>query len=402
MLERTNNRKYLATHPWISFSVDLTRANPKLWMRLGECVSKCEHLARMPLRPAVAQQLHLLYLAKGARATVAIEGNTLTEEEVRRLISDETRVTAPNEYLEHEVANVVRLFNEIEDTVAKRESIDISIDRLKYINRVVLTGLECPEHVRPGEITTTQLVVGRYRAAPPEDCDYLLSRLCEWLNSSQFVTESKKSEEVIPLSIIRAILAHLYIAWIHPFGDGNGRTARLGEYQILLTSGVPGPASHLFTNHYNETRSEYYRRLDQASKSPEGVIEFLQYAVDGFCQGLREQLEYIWEQNYDVVWRSYVYAQFKEVDRKTSGRRQRDLVLDLSRKKEPVPLREIPNLTPRLASAYARKTDKTLIRDLKIVEKMKLVERTSAGYIANKAAILAYLPTQSQHGTPTS
>ena len=34
-----------------------------------------------------------------------------------------------------------------------------------------------------------------------------------------------------------ALLAHLYIAWIHPFADGNGRTARLLEYLILDSFG---------------------------------------------------------------------------------------------------------------------------------------------------------------------
>lgn len=49
---------------------------------LGEAASKCEHIAGVPLRPSVAQELHRLYLAKGALATTAIEGNTLTENEV--------------------------------------------------------------------------------------------------------------------------------------------------------------------------------------------------------------------------------------------------------------------------------------------------------------------------------
>ncbi len=33
----------------------------------------------------------------------------------------------------------------------------------------------------------------------------------------------------VAAAILRAVLAHLYIAWIHPFGDGNGRTARLAK-----------------------------------------------------------------------------------------------------------------------------------------------------------------------------
>jgi hypothetical protein len=72
-------RTFERTHPWISFRIDLRQARPQLWMLLGEASSKCEHIAGVPLRPATAEQLHLLYLAKGAAATTAIEGNSLTE-----------------------------------------------------------------------------------------------------------------------------------------------------------------------------------------------------------------------------------------------------------------------------------------------------------------------------------
>jgi Fic family protein len=87
-------------------------------------------------------------------------------------------------------------------------------------------------------------------------------------------------------AILKAVVAHLYLAWIHPFGDGNGRTARLVEFQILLSSGVPSPAAHLLSNHYNQTRSEYYRQLDRASKSGGELAPFIEYGARGFVAGL--------------------------------------------------------------------------------------------------------------------
>jgi len=41
---------------------------------------------------------------------------------------------------------------------------------------------------------------------------------------------------------------------IHPFGDSNGRTARLIEFYILLRAGLPDMVSHILSNHYNDTR----------------------------------------------------------------------------------------------------------------------------------------------------
>ena len=192
-------------------------------------------------------------------------------------------------------------------------------------------------------------------------------------------------------AILKAVVAHLYLAWIHPFGDGNGRTARLVEFQILLSAGVPTPAAHLLSNHYNLTRAEYYRQLDHASKSGGEIAPFLEYAARGFVDGLREQLHVIREQEWDVAWRSYVHERFRDRPGKNS-KRQRDLVLDLSTVRHPVAAGKIPELTPRLAKTYAGISAKTLQRDLATVEEMELIERKAEGVRTRRELILAFLP----------
>src|SRR5204863_10051002 len=148
----------------------------------------------------------------------------------------------------------------------------------------VLDGLDCEPGVLPGVLRTHSVVVARYRGAPSEDCEYLVSRLSEWLNGPTF--QIADDDWRLPYALLKAIVAHLYLAWIHPFGDGNGRTARLIELQILLAAGVPTPATHLLSNHYNQTRAYYQRRLDEASRRDDGLIRFIRYAVQGFVDGL--------------------------------------------------------------------------------------------------------------------
>ena len=81
-----NMRTYEKSHPWITFTANFDRASTELWMLLGEAISKCEHIAGVPLAPKIAEDLHRIYLAKGVHATTAIEGNTLSEEDVRARI----------------------------------------------------------------------------------------------------------------------------------------------------------------------------------------------------------------------------------------------------------------------------------------------------------------------------
>ena len=236
--------------------------------------------------------------------------------------------------------------------VARKELLDdpklpFSVARLCEYNRLILAGLDLEADVTPGEIRRHSVVVGTYRAVPVEDAEYLLGRLCDWLNGDEFEPPSGAPELAAPLAILKAIVAHLYLAWIHPFGDGNGRTARLLELQILLSAGFPVPTCQLLSNHYNLTRSEYYRQLAISSRERDGTRSFLRYAVQGFVDQLREQLDVIRDVQFADRWEQFVYQSFGERRGETDIRRLR-LVLDLSREFHsfgvPVPKRAIPLL----------------------------------------------------------
>jgi cell filamentation protein, protein adenylyltransferase len=387
-------RRYESTHPWITFNVDLRSANPELWMMLGECQSKCEHLAKYPLRPDTAAEIHEMYMAKGVLATTAIEGNTLSEEEVRLIIEGKSNLPPSREYLEQEVSNIIDECNRILREVAVGQELPLTTDRIREINKTILNGLELGEGVVPGEIRRHEVVVAVYKGAPPEDCKYLLDQLCDWLNDPNYFGHAHDNRAMVH-GILKAILAHLYLAWIHPFGDGNGRTARLIELQILIASRVPSPAAQLLSNHYYNTRTEYYRQLHLASKT-NNIVPFIIYAVQGFLDGLKAQLEVVKQYVVDQVWNNYVTDQFVDKN-KAADLRRRDLIEDLSRiKDEPkaLPYQQLPLISPRVAKHYANKTSRTLIRDVQELYKMRLVTYDKGLVRARKEEILAFLPVQ--------
>ena len=202
-----------------------------------------------------------------------------------------------------------------------------------------------------------------------------------------------------PLVILKAILAHLYIAWyiawIHPFGDGNGRVARLIEFQLLIQAGVPLPAAHLLSDFYNKTRDAYYRELSRTSKPPYSVERFIHYAVQGFVDELRDQLNSIREEQLRVTWENFVYEMFRDGDT-PAKRRQRHIVLDLTDRAEPIPQSKLPELSPRVALGYAGKSTKTVTRDVNELESRGLILRVRGGLIANIDQIRAFLPLRAE------
>ena len=374
--------------PWISFRVDLSRMPPSFWLDLGEVRSKCEHLANVPLPPQYATQLHTLSLTKGAHATTAIEGNTLTEDEVAAIVR--IAGVGVTSYPEKEVANVVRSYNEILDELLRGDVPNLSVEVIQRFNREVLEGLELQDEVRPGKIREHSVVVGPYRAPNLDQCAELLGELCDWLNSSAFLGDGTMR---IPIAVIKAALAHLYLAWIHPFGDGNGRTARLCEFLVLVTSGVPTSTAHLISNHCNETRDEYYRQLRYATESGGDTSRFLSYAVAGFVRGLTEQLDWVYERQFRLTWDEYVLTNVTGRDAAMRERRKQ-VASELLFRSAPVTRDQIPELSPALARTYARTTPRTLARDLEELVSIGLLRESAGGYEANSAVLVALLPTR--------
>jgi len=380
---------YEQTHPWITFELDLGKAPPPLWIALGEAYSKCQHLAGVPLKPEIASKLHQIYLAKGIHATTAIEGNTLNERQVLDRIQGKDVVPKSQQYLEKEVDNVLASANLVMDEVEDKGIVPITSDEIKKLNKSILTGLELEDRVIPGEYRKYQVGVLDYEGAPWEDCPYLIDQLSAWLNSDNFVGPGK--DQRIIYGIVKSIIAHIYMAWIHPFGDGNGRTARMLEVKFLMEAGIPSSAIYLLSNHYNATRVEYYRRLSQISKNGGDVIPFLDYAVRGFVDQLRDQLEAVKAQQWGVSWQNFIYEVFGP-EKTIADKRQIALLLALSETDDFVPKNNLRRLTPRLAEMYAGKTSKTLTRDLNSLARRKMIQSGPKGVRARKELILAFLP----------
>tara|TARA_R110001592_G_scaffold286949_1_gene555594 strand:- start:73 stop:1275 length:1203 start_codon:yes stop_codon:yes gene_type:complete len=368
----------------------MRRATPELWLKLGEARSKCSHLAGVPLLPQVAKDLHAVFLAKGVHATTAIEGNTLSEDQVMQLLKKEEVRDGVADYAKNEVRNILDAANLMLEEIERDGPKPLTVAEIKDYNRLVLRDLVVEDHVLPGEFTPVQVGVPGYRGAPPQECPDLVQKLCDWLNGPTFAPEDQE-ELGLAYGLIKAVMAHLYLVWIHPFGDGNGRTARLLEVRILLEAGVPSAAAHLLSNHYNHTRPEYIRQLADASRNGGNVIPFIQYAVAGFVTQIRDQIETIKAQQWEVSWVNYIHEQFMTLDGAASKRR-RDLVLELSKQKGFVPRREIRNLSAKVATHYAGKTARTVDRDLTEVVAMGLVERTDQGVRALKETVLQFLP----------
>jgi len=347
----------------------------RFWRLIGEAKSKCQHLDQTPLLPAFQQKMLEMALIRGVQATTAIEGNTLTEDEVRAIYENRSQIPASRQYLEQEVRNVLDVFNA--EVHAPRVDGDLTLDRLCDWNTQILKGLTVEDHVTPGVFRTRLVRVGNYVCPPANEVPELMEHFVNWYNNT--LRETPPEFHSMEMAIIKAMAAHIYFVMVHPFGDGNGRTARLIEWFTLDRAGISTTAAHLLSNHYNLTRTMYTRMLDEGSLGGD-LRPFLTYAVSGLVDQLAEQLTTIYYQYTTLVYAETArHAELGET-RHTADRR-RELAVAIALQQRPVPAREMRVISSSLAEQYQDATQKTITRDLHALQEANLIGEQDGGWI---------------------
>jgi len=394
----------MSSHEFIQFPPQLRTISPRIGLLLGEIQAKIEHIKRLPILPDESNRLRTLYFAKGLHSTTAIEGNTFSEAEVARIIRQDLQAPPSRAYQERQITNMMAACNSVGQHLRRGADLDFSPALLHRYHRQVLADLQdsvTDEEVRLCAFRQHKVTVGRYLAPPPNPVARFMAQYCDWLNAKPVSAAGYE----LAAHILKAIFAHVYFAWIHPYGDGNGRLARLIEFGLLLRAGAPDITAHLLSNFYNKTRDKYYQQLQyshgeydseaRAYPAQADLSHFLEYALQGFRDELDEQLAVIYERQTRAIWHDYIHSVFCQrfSDRlsETQGRRKR-LALALSdyRLNQPVRKEAIPDVSPALARAYANKSARTLQRDLNALVAMGLLQRLDKGYQPNIDILLGF------------
>jgi Fic family protein len=373
----------LRDYPHLRFR-KIWEISTKSWLLLGQCEAYVKAITKSAILPEDHGRLLRVSLIKGALATTAIEGNTLTEGEVKEILQGK-HLPPSREYQEIEVNNVIDAFNNLlQIVVDDNKDALITTQLLKDFHKMIGQGLGEHFDAIPGRFRTDNRVVGSYRAPDPQYVEQLMKGFSDWLLAEFHYTKGQRFIDVI----IQAIVAHVFLEWIHPFGDGNGRTGRLLEFYLLLRGGNPDIASHILSNHYNETRAEYYRQLNSARQTA-SLTQFIEYALLGLRDGLVQTLEVVQESQFKIAWDRFVYDAFEKTRMKNRFvfKRRRKLMLSFPLNRV-VRQSELPTLTVEIARLYGGLSERTIIRDIAEVLKMNLLIRKDGGLMANSKSLM--------------
>jgi cell filamentation protein, protein adenylyltransferase len=353
-------------------------------VRVGQCVSLLKAINNTPIMPRYYTELMEVALKKGAQATTAIEGNTLTDEDISKLRAGQ-KLPPSVEYQAKEVQNILEAFDSILlETIYEQKEQLITKDLLLRFHKMV--GKDLGEHfaATPGRFRENDVIVGTYRCPDFRDVPELVETYCKFLRD---VFRYEDGKQVFSDLFIEAIVAHVYLEWIHPFGDGNGRTGRLLEFYILSRGGNPDITLHILSNYYNMTRPEYYRQLEKAFQTKD-LTEFIAYALLGFRDGLQLILEKIQSSQLAITWQKFVYDKFDTIEagQKEVVKRKRTFALEMPVDRK-FSKEEIPDLNIALARLYSNISIKTLERDIDELKELEILIQEGDLYFANIAAL---------------
>lgn len=169
--------------------------------------------------------------AEAAAASVRLEGVSVTADEARRiLVGDRPRLVS-----EADAAEVLGYRDAMALVLSRADDPSFLWQRelLLAIHRGVLGGSFAGEAGRLCNLQNwlTNRETGRQVYLPPqaEEVPRLTDELCDWLTATN---------ESAPVA---AALAHVWLAGIHPFRDGNGRTARIVASLVMFRGGFRVP-----------------------------------------------------------------------------------------------------------------------------------------------------------------
>ncbi len=212
-------------------------------------------------------------LIRAAHASTAIEGNKLTLEEVSKL-AEGRQITAERKD-KQEVLNYLNVLENIGKYHEKGRITEKFLLKLhKDITSEVLENPANEGNYRAVQVFVGNKITGVVTFMPPpvEKVSALMNDLLDWLNS-------EKSNEFNPVLV--AGIAHYEFVRIHPFVDGNGRTARALATLILFTRGVDIKRFFALDDYYDSDRRQYYAALKSVNPKTIETTEWLEYFIYG-------------------------------------------------------------------------------------------------------------------------
>jgi Fic family protein len=252
-----------------------------------------------PLVPAWDAKFRSEALARTVHYGTKIEGNDLTREQAEKVVKindlNNSKVVAERAGIvarDRDVQEVINYRNVgvwIDQQELTENKKIFSIETLKKLHQLTMENLLEPNEV--GEFRNKQVIVrgasdGGVVFRPPVSIEvpYLLEDFFVWLNSPAL-------QSLHP--IFQAAITHYQLVFIHPFIEGNGRTARALATLTLYQKGYDLKKFFSLEQYFDNNVDKYYQALLSVQQSQN---QNMTYWLEYFCYGLAMEIDKVKQQ----------------------------------------------------------------------------------------------------------
>jgi len=263
---------------------DLRLLNPVFASPLTDLVTELEYLRRLQMSgttplPAFMQLKSVFHLLESL-ASARIEGNhtTLADYVETKVAADE----GPKTDALQEILNIENAMRLVEESLDK--GAPLSEHLLRGLHETTVQGLQREGDKTPGAYRSGPVKIAQAQHLPPEHLQVpaYMAELIEFINRN----------DPPKYDLMKVALAHHRFAWIHPFGNGNGRVVRLLTYALLIKYGFQVSDMGRLLNPaavFCADRARYYEMLGGADTgTDEGLEAWCTYVLTGVLDEMKK------------------------------------------------------------------------------------------------------------------
>ena len=272
MQSRPRISRYFLPKDWIDYRV-LDVAGPLVKARTASGI-----LNQLPYLQSWIEQVLEEQLRLEAAGTTRIEGAVFSNQEEEDALAADIESVAGMTHSQRQLRAADGAYRWINSLPADRP---VDAELILEIHRRIVTGCD-DDHCEPGALRRTGVEAnfGNPVCRGAESDPELTAAFASFISAIEH--EYRGHDR-----IVQAIAAHYHLGAMHPFGDGNGRTARALEALMLRAAGVNEMVMVSLSNYYYEHQDQYLAALYESRRQGHDLTPFLNFAVGAIEAGCR-------------------------------------------------------------------------------------------------------------------
>ena len=338
---------------------------PQQWIRydsaiisdlLVEAKTAAGILNRLPYLPRWIEQAHEEQLRLEAVGTSRIEGAEFTPREQEQALASDASVLAGLTHSQRQLRAAADTYRWLR---ALPVGTPVTAELIFDIHRRIVKGCD-DDHCEPGALRRDGAYVtfGRPRCRGTEGGH-------ELAGAFEGFVQAIAREFPMNDRIIQAMAAHYHIGAMHPFGDGNGRSARALEAFMLRQAGVNDMVMVSLSNYYYEHQEEYLAAVYASRSNGHDITPFLLFALPAVTERCDALATEIVAHSKRILYREFaqsLFGRLRSPRRRALAERQLQ-IMSVLLDTDSVTLNDLASLV-RIHYGNLKHTVPALVRDI--------------------------------------